>query len=141
MKFWRLREITREYLLKVLYLYHKYYGYDIAPTARVSIGAKLDKAAPQRIHIGSESYVASGARILGHDYVKGKGTDTYIGEKCFIGADSLILPGVVLGDCTIVGAGSVVTKSPQSGGVILAGNPARIIKKGVVTKKFGQITN
>lgn len=40
----------------------------------------------------------------------------------------VILPGVVLGTRTIVGAGSIVTKSFPDGYCILAGNPAKIIK-------------
>lgn len=42
---------------------------------------------------------------------------------------SIILPGVVLGDHTIVGAGSVVTHSFPEGYCILAGNPAKIVRK------------
>lgn len=52
-----------------------------------------------------------------------------IGDKCWIGMNSVILPGVVLGDNTIVGAGSVVTKSFENGHCVVAGNPAKLIKR------------
>lgn len=51
-----------------------------------------------------------------------------IGKACWIGMNSVVLPGVVLGDHTIVGAGSVVTKSFPNGNCIIAGNPAEIIR-------------
>ena len=43
--------------------------------------------------------------------------------------NSIILPGVKLGDKTIVGAGSIVTKSFEEGNCVIVGNPAKIIKK------------
>jgi acetyltransferase-like isoleucine patch superfamily enzyme len=46
-----------------------------------------------------------------------------------MGMNSVILPGVVLGPHTIVGAGSVVTKSFVEGYSVIAGNPARINRK------------
>lgn len=52
-----------------------------------------------------------------------------IGDDCWIGANAIILPGVRLGNDCIVGAGSVVTKSFIESGLLIAGNPARVIKK------------
>lgn len=49
-------------------------------------------------------------------------------EKCWIGMNSMILPGVELGNRTIVGAGSIVTKSFKEGNCIIAGNPAKVIR-------------
>lgn len=54
--------------------------------------------------------------------------EVIIGKKCWIGMNSVILPGVNLGDNTIVGAGSVVTKSFPEGHCVIAGNPAKKIK-------------
>ena len=54
--------------------------------------------------------------------------EVVIGEHCWIGMNSMILPGVTLGSHTIVGAGSVVTMSFPEGNCVIAGNPARIIK-------------
>lgn len=54
--------------------------------------------------------------------------DIVIGEKCWIGMNSVILPGVILGPRTVVGAGSVVTKSFPRGNCIIAGAPAQLLR-------------
>lgn len=52
-----------------------------------------------------------------------------IGKHCWLGANSIILPGVRLGDNTVVAAGAVVTKSCPDGNCVLAGVPAKVIRR------------
>lgn len=66
-----------------------------------------------------------------HDYENwGKviGKPVVIGKYCWITTDVTILPGVTIGDHTVIGAGSVVTRDIPSG-VFAAGNPCRVIKR------------
>lgn len=58
----------------------------------------------------------------------GQSHDITIGDDVWIGGGAIICPGVTLGNNVIVGAGSVVTKS-FGDNVIIAGNPARVIKE------------
>ena len=51
----------------------------------------------------------------------------HIGKNCWIGAGSLILPGVTIGDNTVIGAGSVVTKNIPAD-VVAVGNPCRVLR-------------
>ena len=51
-----------------------------------------------------------------------------IGKYCWIGAGAKIMPGVQLGDWTVVGAGAVVTTSCPDGYCVLGGVPAKKIK-------------
>jgi len=88
-----------------------------------------------KIYLGRGVLLAPNVGIItaNHDLDKGyeawhEGEDVVLGNNCWIGMNSMILPGVKLGDRTIVGAGSVVTKSFPEGYSIIAGNPARIIK-------------
>lgn len=46
--------------------------------------------------------------------------------------------GIKIGDSVIVGSGAIVTKD-VSDNCIVAGNPAKIIKQGIETNKFGQL--
>ncbi|MBQ8805581.1 MAG: acyltransferase [Bacteroidaceae bacterium] len=114
------------------------YGMHIDKTARISYGAKLDKTNPKGIHIGEESYVASGAIIFTHDFSRSIHKDTSIGKRCFIGANAIVMCGVTIGDEVIVGSGAIVTKNVPSN-CIVVGNPARILKEGISTSKFGKL--
>ena len=90
---------------------------------------------PYLVSIGDNVTLASGTVLLTHDNSVIKcnidATDYFgkihIGDSCFVGFNSIILPGVELGNCTIVGAGSVVTKSFPQGNVVIAGNPAKAV--------------
>ena len=93
----------------------------------------LETTEPYLVSIGDNVIIAAGVRFATHDasacyYIPGA-SDLYgriiIGNNCFIGMGSLILPGVTLADNCIVGAGSVVTKSFPDPGSVIAGNPAK----------------
>lgn len=86
------------------------------------------------IEIGDYTQIAPNVVIVSanHDiydsrkYVMKK---VVIGKYCWIGAGAKIMPGVELGDFTIVGAGSVVTKSFKEGYCLIGGIPASKIKE------------
>lgn len=85
------------------------------------------------IRIGRGTFIAPNVGIITSNHDKTNldnhlpGQDVTIGERCWIGMNAVILPGVVLGPETIVGAGAVVTKSFPEGRCSLAGVPARVI--------------
>lgn len=88
-----------------------------------------------KITIGKGSYIAPNVGLItsNHDIMNldlhSEPKPIILGEKCWIGMNSVILPGVILGNHTVVGAGSVVTKSFPKGNCVIAGNPARIIRE------------
>lgn len=86
------------------------------------------------ISIGSNTTICPNVRLIAHDAsTKNSMGCTKIGKitigcDCFIGDSTIILPGVSVGDNSIIGAGSVVTKNvPENH--IAAGNPAKVISK------------
>lgn len=120
--------------------YTRVWGMDLHPTCQFSMSAKFDKTYPKGVHVGEMSYVAFDTRILCHDRTRGLYLHTRIGRNCFIGGASLILPGVEIGDGSVVGAGSVVTKSVPPGCVV-AGNPAQILREGIDVGPYGRFAD
>jgi acetyltransferase-like isoleucine patch superfamily enzyme len=116
--------------------YNRLWGMDIGRGCRISFSAKLDKSYPHGIHIGEDTAINFGACILTHDTPRAMHVHTWIGKECNIGANSLIMPGVRIGDNCVVAAASVVMKDvpPNS---LVAGNPARIMEKGIRTGRLG----
>jgi acetyltransferase-like isoleucine patch superfamily enzyme len=94
----------------------------------------------EEVTIGKDTYIGGGCRIYDTDFhsldanERLRGDDqainrpVRIGAECFLGGHSLILKGVTIGDQSVVGAGSVVTKDipPRQ---IWAGNPARFVRE------------
>lgn len=86
------------------------------------------------IKIGNYTIVAPNVGIISsnhdlHDSSMHINKKVVIGNYCWIAMNSVVLPGVVLGDYTIVGAGSIVTKSFKEGYCVIGGNPAKIIRR------------
>lgn len=92
----------------------------------------IDDSHTWLIELGDDVTLAPRVHILAHDastkthlgYTKiGRVT---IGNRVFIGAESVILPGVTIGDDVIIGANSTVTHDIPAGSVAV-GSPARVI--------------
>lgn len=98
----------------------------------VSIGCYIQ--AKNTIQIYSSSMFAPGVKIISanHNYkdlsAHEKERGIVIGKNVWIGANVTILPGVNIGDNTIIGAGSVVTKSMPSNSICV-GIPCKVIRR------------
>lgn len=95
----------------------------------------------ESISIGERCLIAANCQMFdgnGHDlifegissriYTKGSSIPIIIEDDVWVGANTIILPGVKIGRGSVIGAGSVVCKSIPSM-VLAAGNPARVIKE------------
>ena len=99
------------------------YNVVILDVCKVKIGDNCLIAPQAGIYTAAHPLDAA-VRRSGLEY----GRPVTIGNDVWIGGGARILPGVTLGDNVVVGAGAVVTKSFPSD-VVIAGNPARVIKK------------
>lgn len=117
-------------------LYGKHYGVLFGERVRI-MGEPDFGSEPYLIKIGSDVTLSGNVTFVTHDGGVGLFRDKYpginvygeifIGNRVFIGVNSIILPGVTIGDNVVIGAGSVVTRDIPSN-VVAAGVPARIIK-------------
>lgn len=86
------------------------------------------------VHIGARTIISTGCSIASITHSeqietrrKGIGVPVTIGEDCWFGAGAIVLPGVQIGNGSIIGAGAVVTGDipPMS---VAVGVPARVIR-------------
>ena len=101
----------------------------------------MDTSYANMIYIGDYTHITSGCRLLCHqrdlsNYYVGDNAATcryrtgeiHIGVGVMVGMETLIMPGVTIGDGAIIGAGSIVTKDIPAY-TIATGRPAKVIKQ------------
>lgn len=146
--------IKSNFLSNLVGLYSRTIIVTRAPGAVIEIGDNVGISgatiyARKGIYIGENTCVGGNCKILDNDFHPidaeerlrllndvhgGDATDLiptreiHIGKNCFLGCNSIILKGTVLGDGCVVGAGAVVSGKFEDNCVI-AGNPARVIKR------------
>lgn len=145
--------IKSSFLSNLVGLYSRTIIVTRAPGAEIVIGDNVGISgatiyARKRIEIGENTCIGGNVKILDNDFhpievearnkllndPNGGDTDLVptrpikIGRDCFIGCNTIILKGTVLGNGCVVGAGAVVSGKFENN-CMIAGNPARVIKK------------
>jgi acetyltransferase-like isoleucine patch superfamily enzyme len=96
------------------------------PAAQIKIEDDVMLGSGVHIYVSNHRYDNPDVPIIDQDSYGF--ANVILGRGCWVGANAIILPGVEIGLNSVVGAGSVVTKSvpPHS---MAVGNPAKVIKK------------
>ncbi|MCF6094565.1 acyltransferase [Microaerobacter geothermalis] len=112
------------------WMYRTFLGMEVGEKTAVALMVMMDILVPERIHIGRNSIIGYNTTILAHEYLidEYRFGDVYIGSEVMVGANTIILPGVTIGDRAIVAAGSVVHKDVAPG-TFVGGNPIQVIGK------------
>ncbi|WP_139491230.1 acyltransferase [Brevibacillus dissolubilis] len=111
------------------WLYRTFLRMEVGDRSAVALMVMMDIMFPELIKIGRNCVIGYNTTILAHEYL----VDEYrlgevkIGDGVLIGANSTILPGVEIGDGSIIAAGTVVHKDVPPR-VFVGGNPMQIIR-------------
>lgn len=119
----------------------KKWGCHVGKDVFVGDSVVIDVGHADLIYVGDHAHITGGCRLLCHQrnllhYRKGddaaklpyKLGEIHIGKGVMIGMESLIMPGVTIGDGAIVGAFSLVTKDIPAW-TIATGRPAKVVKQ------------
>jgi len=127
-----LRRIYRKYLKSDPVKPLKKRGLTIGKRPNIQYGVDIDWSHCWHVSIGDDVTLAPRVHILAHDASTKRHLDltrigkVEIGDRVFIGASTIVLPGVTIGSDVIIGAGSVVSRDIPPG-VVATGNPATVI--------------
>jgi len=112
-------------------------GVELGFAVTLSQSAVIVPGGPGGVAIGSVTAIGPMVQI---DARQPDGTvaPIRIGSSCFIGAGSVIAPGVTIGNQVIVAAGAVVLRS-MPGDCVVAGNPARVVRRGIDAGYYGML--
>ena len=131
-------------------------GYKTIKNSKIIIGKNLSVGGLKIITYNSNVVITLGSDIMTAWGVYIYATDSHpiydietgkivnkikginIGDNCWLGADCKILKNVTLKNNTIVGFGSVVTKSFDKENIAIGGNPARLLKENVSWKRYDE---
>jgi maltose O-acetyltransferase len=106
-------------------------GLTLGTDVHIGPGVKFDPSYVHLITVDDHATLAPDVYLLAHDASTKRHLDytrvglVRIGKRAFVGARSVILPGVTIGDDSIVGSGAVVTKDVPPG-MVAVGAPARV---------------
>jgi maltose O-acetyltransferase len=140
----KIRRIYNNLLRSLKISYYRKSGVKIGKGCFIASSAYIDLHCPNLIEIGDHVKITRGTMILCYDaskewisfyqYKKDSYGHVRIGTNVFVGAHSIVMPGVTIGDNVIIGANSIVVHDIPANSIAI-GNPAKKIKELIIPLK------
>ncbi|MCH2153642.1 MAG: hypothetical protein MK089_09915 [Phycisphaerales bacterium] len=135
---WLLGNLVKVAPRGVINVLHRWRGVKMGPDCFIDPTSILETAYPENITMGKDVRVTVGCIIMTHIKAPHHLRDTgmmpavvkpvILQDHCFIGVNSVVMPGVTVGRCSVVASGSVVMNNvpPYT---MVSGNPAKVVKQ------------
>lgn len=143
-----IRELRRQvsfFSRRIRNAYLRKMGVDIGRNVFISYGAWLD-IQDGKIVVEDNVRITKGCKVLSHDHTAwalrdGEGVigRTIIKQNAFLGMNVIVLPGVTIGEGSIVGAGCVIAKDVSPYSLIVGAKPRVIKKKNLDTDEWENV--
>lgn len=110
------------------WMYRKFLRMKVGDETAFALMVMPDVMFPEKISVGKNSIIGYNTTILAHEYLikEYRIGQVIIGDEVLIGANTTILPGVIIGDGAAVSAGTLVHKDVPAGSFV-GGNPMKMI--------------
>ena len=110
------------------WLYRTFLHMKVGKHTSFALMVMPDVMFPEKISVGKNTVIGYNTTILAHEYLINEYRlgEVVIGDEVLIGANSTILPGLTIGNGSIVSAGTLVHKDVPEGAFV-GGNPMKII--------------
>ena len=135
---WLLGNLARWAPRGVILPIHRMRGVRMGSDVFIDPTAIIETAFPENITIGNDVRITAGCVIMSHikapHYLRESGLvpvvlrPVVLEDHCFIGVNSVIMPGVTIGKASVVASGSVVVTNVPAY-TMVQGNPAKVIKQ------------
>lgn len=145
-----IRKIRKYISLNIRFLTRSFYrlmGVEVGNNVFISLGAWLDTQ-DGKLVIEDNVIITKGCKVLSHDWAsirhnknKSMEQETRICSDVFLGMNVIVLPGVTIGEGSIIGSGCVVSKDVPPFSILVSAKPRLIKQKDSVTGNWVGISD
>lgn len=141
----KIRSYTSLKLRGLSRTYYRFMGIDVGNNVFISLGAWLDTQDGKLI-IEDNVKITKGCKVLSHDWAsirhnenKTVEQETRICKNVFLGMNVVVLPGITIGEGSVIGSGCVVSKDVPPFSILVSAAPRIIKQKNLKTNEWERV--